>query len=46
MVLMGRDQKSSRNHAYTFAPGLHRNFGKSANEDVGRDGEDCSIGGR
>jgi len=44
--MVGRDRKSSRNHVCTSAPGLYRNFGKSANEDAGRDGEDCSIGSR
>ena len=32
-------------YVYTFAPGLHRNFGKSANEYPGRNGHNCSIGG-
>jgi len=32
------------NHVCTFAPGLHRNFGKSANEDAGDNVEDSGIG--
>jgi len=31
-------------HVCTFAPGLHQNFGKSANEDNGHTREDSGIG--
>ena len=32
-------------YVYTFAPGLHRNSGESANDDPGLNGCNCSIGG-
>jgi hypothetical protein len=39
----GGGQRSSLNHVCTFAPGLHRDFRKSANKDAGQNGDYSPI---